>query len=272
MSNRLAQFYQRFSSGDDKFTLSTGRYFSITFSFPNNSLLGSFGNSALNALDRFGLGTQGGILQTGAALISKEIGLDENFMPRFPQSDIGWIVKNINLPNMKTADGNSVSLSSESGSFGTWNCPGMGSIEPESDTFSLDLLSTVESPIEGFFHPWMEEVMSMRSGTNVPFRRANVFIHVYNENTYNKGALFGLGDILDEANVQYTYKLSGVYPVFCDTPNLSHESLMDSRSVGLKFNKIELYGNPITSGIKSLIPGKILSPIRQAIDKVSIFN
>lgn len=282
MPNKIAEFYQRMRSGDDKFTMSTGRFFSIVFSFPNNQYeflngpgkLGNVAGGFLGALDTFGVGTAGSLLQTGAALISKEIGLNENLIPRFPQDEIHWLVKGINLPNMKTADGNSVSLTSDGGSFCTWNCPGMGTVEPEGDTFSLDMLSTVESPIEGFFQPWMEEVMSMRTGGNVPFRRANVFIHVYNENM-NASSLEKLGDIIDEANVKYTYKLSGAYPVFCDTPNLSHEGLMDNRSVGFKFNKIEVFGNPLISGALSILQDKFgvgaVSPVRQAVDKVRRF-
>lgn len=266
MPNKLAQFYQNFRSGDDKYTIATGRFFSITFSFPDNTLLGGVGNAVTNITDRFGLGVAGSYLQKGISLISKEIGMEENYISRFPDEEIHWLVKGINLPNMKISEGNSISLNSDSGSFSTWNVPGMGTIEPEADTFSLDLIPTVESPIEGYFHPWMEEVMSMRTGTTTPFRRANVFIQIYDENN--------LGDF-NELNVKYTYKLSGVYPNFCDTPNLSHEGSMDNRAVGFKFNKIELFGNPLISGAKGLLQNylgsDVVAPVRQGVDKLKRF-
>lgn len=269
MPNKLAQFYQKFRSGDDRFTIASGRYFSVVFSFPKNTLFGdsafgAAGNAVSGVADRFGLGTQA--LQTGISLISKEIGMEENYISRFPTQDINFLIKNINLPNMKSADGNSIALNSASGNFGTWSCPGMGTVEPESETFSIDFIPTVESPIEGYFLPWLEEVMSMRTGSDVPFRRANVFIYVYDENN--------LGDFND-LNVKYTYKLSGAYPTFCDTPNLSHEAAMDQRSVGFSFNKIEYFGNPLISAAKSLIQSQIgvgvFAPIRQGADKLKQF-
>jgi hypothetical protein len=273
MGNHLAEFYQKFKSGSDRFTMTTGRMFAITFSFPNNGLdLTKYGvndgaatnfkkgaDAAIGFADKFGLGS--GILGTGLSLLSQEIGLAENNMLRFPQEDIKWLVKGINLPNMKSAD--DIVLNGSNGQFGSFVMPGMGSVEPESNTFSLDMIPTVESPVENFFMPWLEEVMSMRNFANVPFRRANVFIHVYNENLFTRNSKLGkvgnvikqAGDLFNEVNVKYTYKLSGVYPNFCDTPNLSHETAMDNRSVGFSFNKIEVFGNPIVNGVLDTIKG-----------------
>lgn len=262
--------------------MTTGRFFTIIFSFPDNgvgrsangqtngraSILNKASNLAINTADKFGVGS--GLLGTGLSLLSKEIGLKENNMLRYPAEDIKWLVKGINLPNMKLADGEQI-LNSGNGMLGSYALPGMGSVEPESNSFSLDMIPTVESPIENFFTPWLEEVMSMRNNANVPFRRANVFIHVYNENLFTKNAKLGAlggaisqaGDLFNEVNVKYTYKLSGAYPNFCDTPNLSHEQVMDTRSVGLSFNKIEVFGNPIANaaieGIKSLPGGETLA-------------
>lgn len=303
MSNNLAQFYQKFRSGSDRFTVATGRYFTILFSFPDSTedlsqfgVTGSASNAFKNAssgalkfADKYGVGS--GLLGTGLSLLSSEIGLTENNMLRFPQEDIKWLVKGINLPNIKIPDGETL-LNGSNGSYGSYAIPGMGSIEPESNTFSLDLIPTVESPIENYFMPWMEEVMSMRNGANVPFRRANVFVHVYNENLFTRNSKLGkvgniinqAGDLFNEINVKYTYKLSGVYPNFCDTPNLSHESTMDNRSVGFTFNKIEYYGNPIVNGVteavKSIpnIPGtnisgeSLVTSGRSLVDKVKRFT
>lgn len=307
MANNIAQFYQKFRSGSDRFSMATGRYFTIIFSFPDNSYgstdrtgpdggpqgfsqtFNQIGNTAINFADNLGVGS--GLLGTGLALLSKEIGLDENNMIRFPMEDIHWLVKGINLPNMKIADGETI-LNSGSSQFGTYTIPGMGVVEPESNTFSLDLIPTIESPIENFFMPWMEEVMSMRTGGNVPFRRANVFVHVYNENTFARNSKLGsignvlnsAGDLFNEINVKYTYKLSGVYPNFCDTPNLSHETAMDNRSVGFSFNKIEYYGNPLVNGAMgalkniSKIPGtdisgqQVLNGGRTLADKLRRFT
>lgn len=266
MANNLAEFYQKFRSGSDRFTISTGRFFTIIFSFPDNgvgasgSFLNNASNAVINTADKFGVGS--GLLGTGLSLLSKEIGLKENNMLRFPQEDIKWLVKNINLPNMKLPDTETV-LNSGNGFFGSYVIPGMGGVEPESNSFSIDLIPTVESPIENFFTPWLEEVMSMRNGSNVPFRRANIFIHVYNENLFTRNNNLGkvgdilssAGDLFNEINVKYTYKLSGAYPNFCDTPNLSHENAMDNRSVGLSFNKIEVYGNPIANAAINAIKG-----------------
>lgn len=274
MANNLAQFYQKFRSGSDRFTMSTGRFFTIIFSFPDNGVdlskygvndglaqtIKGAGDAALNFADKFGVGS--GLLGTGLSLLSQEIGLTENNMMRFPNEDIKWLVKGINLPNMKLSD-TEVALNGGTGSFGTYVFPGMGSVEPESNSFSLDIIPTVESPIENFFMPWMEEVASMRNFANVPFRRANVFIHVYNENLFTRNSKLGkignilnsAGDLFNEVNVKYTYKLSGAYPTFCDTPNLSHEGLMDNRSIGFSFNKIEYFGNPIVNGVTDAIKG-----------------
>lgn len=299
MANNIAQFYQKFRSGSDRFTMTTGRFFSIVFSFPDNgydvkvpgtsTTTGNAINKVINFADNLGIGS--GLLGTGLALLSKEIGLDSNNMIRFPMEDIQWLVKGINLPNMKIAEGE-ITLNSGGSQFGTYIIPGMGVVEPESNTFSLDMIPTVESPIENFFIPWMEEVMSMNTGGKVPFRRANVFIHVYNENIFTKNSKLGkvgnlisqAGNLFDEINVKYTYKLSGVYPNFCDTPNLSHESAMDNRSVGFSFNKIEYYGNPLVNGamgaLKNIekIPGtelsgrQVLSGGRTLTDKVRRFT
>lgn len=268
MANNIGQFYQKFLSGNDRFTMMTGRFFTIIFSFPDNGLdLSKYGVAAgaaktiksaadnvLNAADRFGVGS--GLLGTGLSLLSAEIGLKENNMLRFPEEDIKWLVKGVNLPNMKISDGE-VILNASNGMPGSYIMPGTGSVEPESNNFSLDMIPTVESPIENFFSPWMEEVMSMRNNADVPFRRANVFIHVYNENLFTRNSKLGkvgniisqAGDLFDEVNVKYTYKLSGVYPNFVDTPNLSHEAAMDNRAVGFSFNKIEYFGNPIVNGV-----------------------
>jgi hypothetical protein len=273
MANNLAQFYGKFTSGSDRFTVTTGRFFTIIFSFPDNALdftkisssniagkATSITNSALGLADNLGIGS--GLLGTGLALLSKEIGLKENNMLRFPTEDIHWLIKGINLPNMKIAEGETI-LNSGAQDFGTYVIPGMGVVEPESNNFSIDLIPTVESPIENFFMPWMEEVMSMRNNSNVPFRRANIFVHVYNENLFStRSKLGGVGDALNtagelfnEINVKYTYKLSGAYPNFCDTPNLSHEGSMDQRTVGFSFNKIEYFGNPLVTGALNALKG-----------------
>lgn len=302
MANNLAQFYSKFTSGNDRFTMTTGRFFTVVFSFPDNGILltkyvqnraaarAEVGiNNALNKIGNLGLGS--GLLGTGAALLSEEVGLTENNMLRFPTEDLHWLVKGINLPNMKISDGEQI-LNSGTGNFGSYVVPGMGSVEPESNTFSLDLIPTVESPIENFFTPWMEEVMSMRNGSDVPFRRANVFVHVYNENLFARNAKLGkvgnllnqAGDLFNEVNVKYTYKLSGVYPNFCDTPNLSHETQMDNRSVGFSFNKIEYFGNPLVNGAMEALKGvdnvlgtglsgqQVLSGGRTLVDKVKRFT
>lgn len=267
MQNNIAQFYQKFKSGSDRFTITSGRFFTIIFSFPDNNLqiptngktkgLAANINNVINKTSEVAnnLGLGSGLLGTGLSLLSKDIGLTENNMIRFPAEDIKWLVKSINLPNMKLSD-TEVILNGGTSSFGTSIMPGQGSIEPESQNFSLDIIPTVESPIENFFTPWMEEVASMRNGGNVPFRRANVFIHVYNENLFTRNANLGgvgnllnsAGELFNEINVKYTYKLEGVYPNFCDTPNLSHDSSMDNRSIGFSFNKIEYYGNPLVNG------------------------
>lgn len=307
MANNLAQFYQKFTSGNDRFTMTTGRFFTVIFSFPDNAaqigpsasdtqkslnLKNAFNSrvsAAVNYADKLGVGS--GILGTGLAMLNKEIGLTENNMLRFPMEDIHWLVKSINLPNIKISDGETI-LNSSNGNFGSYVFPGMGSVEPESNTFSLDLIPTVESPIENFFTPWLEEVMSMRNPGNVPFRRANVFVHVYNENLFTRNSKLGkvgniinqAGELFNEINVKYTYKLSGVYPNFCDTPNLSHEGMMDNRSVGFSFNNIEYYGNPLVNGAMEALKGvnnvlgtglsgqQVLSSGRSLTDKVKRFT
>jgi len=272
MANQLSKFFQNFQSGSDRFTTTTGRFFSVVFSFPDNardlSGLGAVGSVISSGVDVVTniasdfLGGGSDILQGGLNLLSREIGLKENNMQRYPMEDIHWLVKGINLPNMKLADGETL-INSGSGAFGTYVIPGMGTIEPESNTFSIDLIPTVESPIENFFVPWMEEVMSMNVTADVPFRRANIFVHVYNENLFNRNSkLGGVGDLLSdvgnlftEVNTKYTYKLTGAYPTYVDTPNLSHEGAMDTRVVGFAFNKIEMYGNPIMNGALNALGG-----------------
>lgn len=287
--------------------MTTGRFFTVIFSFPDNgvqigpsssetqrslnvkSAFNAGTNAIVNYADKLGVGS--GLLGTGLALLNREIGLTENNMLRFPMEDIHWLVKGINLPNIKISDGEQV-LNSGNGNFGSYIIPGMGGVEPESNNFSLDLIPTVESPIENFFMPWLEEVMSMRNDSNVPFRRANVFVHVYNENLFARNAKLGkagnlisqAGELFNEINVKYTYKLSGVYPNFCDTPNLSHEGMMDNRSVGFSFNKIEYYGNPLVNGAMEALKGvdnvlgtglsgqQVLSGGRSLTDKVKRFT
>jgi hypothetical protein len=147
--------------------------------------------------------------------------------------DVDILMQSIDLPNIVAGSGDPLEIVNE---YVSYVSTSNSILKPEQNSFTATFLNTIESPIENFFLPWMQQTMSSDNIISYPMPRSIVNVIFYKNQIQN---FFGDDDI------KYIYELDGVFPVHVDTPNPSHSAEDITRTVGFKFNNIRLKYNSI---------------------------
>ena len=118
----MKNFYDKFRSGRDKYTLSHNNLFKVMFQTDLGQI---FGNSS--SIDT--------------------------------ANDIDIVMQSIDLPNMVVGSGEDLSINTD---YVTFNAPANSIIKPESQDFTITILNTLQNPIENIFLPWMNHSTSAK--------------------------------------------------------------------------------------------------------------
>ncbi len=140
-------------------------------------------------------------------------------------NNIGYLVRDIDLPNFVFKEENQLVIQNPKGSY---RVPGEATYLPDDNTVNINFLDTEKPIFEGFFLPWLKSITGNKGYsegiTNKVFPRANIHVYIYDNS--NKLSLH--------------YVIIGAYPNFIASPKLSHSDVgIPTRSIGFGFNEID---------------------------------
>mgnify|MGYP003645552590 CR=1 FL=1 len=150
--------------------------------------------------------------------------------------NLGYLVQSVSIPGVGT-EGASEEIT---GDFGKVLIPPKGDVINTDNTLSIDFLNTEYSVFEYMLLPWLEETQSNvwipeyvfnEAPYGVPFARANIAIHFYDQK--NK-------------NVIHTYTFMDAYPIGFTTLDLEQSANDDlTRSASFNFDYMTVtFGKP----------------------------
>lgn len=140
------------------------------------------------------------------------------------------LANNINLPNFKmggTQD-ESVSVTTPEG---LWKGMGNTNLVPSSTDFTVNFLDTHDPIIENFIYEWFLLCVRADAGEIYPFPRMDLIVKYFKENDWTN----------DRPNINFIYKLTGIYPTAIDACTVSHQADSQTdyfRKVTFTFNNM----------------------------------
>ncbi len=143
--------------------------------------------------------------------------------------------------------------------FGHVSLPS-GTLIPDSNEFSLNILNTEDSLMEGFFVEWLGEVCADRYiYEDFPFHKASIKITFYQSNSLYKA---------------FAYEFKDCFPVQVETQNPSHKfDFNETREVKMafdymllhKYTEAPLYGNLGALAVPNAFLNQFINPVDGSI-------